>query len=66
VAINLANDIITGKRTVAQARDEYSKLYQAYKRGEKPPYTQSFQFELPKGDTGDRDVATLEPAEVGT
>jgi hypothetical protein len=59
VAINLAVDIITGKRTVQEARTEYGKLYDAYKKGQKPPYTTAFQFEMPKGDTGDRDVAVL-------
>lgn len=59
VAINLAHDVVTGKRTVAEAREEYMRLYQAYKKGEKPPYAQSFQFPLPKGDTGDRDRPTL-------
>ena len=59
VAINLANDIITGKRSVEEAREEYSKLYQAYKNEEKPAYTQQFQFEVAKGKTADPDVATL-------
>jgi hypothetical protein len=59
VAINLANDIITGKRSVAEARDEYTRLYQAYQNGEKPPYAQSFQFALPKQDTKDTDTPTL-------
>lgn len=59
VAINLAHDIVTGKRTVQQARDEYTRLYQAYKRGEHPPYTQRFEFELPRGDTRDPDVKTV-------
>jgi hypothetical protein len=61
VAINLAHDIVTGKRSVADARAEYSRLYQAYKNGEKPPYTQSFQFEVSTEDAGDLDVATLGP-----
>jgi hypothetical protein len=65
VAINLAHDIISGKRTVAQARDEYGRLYSAYKRGEKPPYTQAFQFAL-KGNTADRDVATLDAEAVAS
>jgi hypothetical protein len=56
VAINLAHDIITGKRDVQNARDEYARLYAAYQRGEKPPYTQTFQFELPTEDTRDVDV----------
>jgi hypothetical protein len=59
VAINLANDIVTGKRSVNDAREEYTRLYQAYKRGEKPPYTQSFQFSLPSEDTKDLDVSTV-------
>ena len=61
VAINLAHDIITGRRTIELARAEYSCLYDAYQnKDEKPPYTQAFQFELPTGDTRDPDVATLE------
>lgn len=59
VAINLAHDIVTGKRTVAQARAEYSRLYQAYQNGEKPAYTQSFQFDPPKTGTKDPDTAML-------
>jgi hypothetical protein len=60
VAINLAHDLITGKRSVAQAREEYTRLYQAYQKGEKPPYTQAFQFPLPRGETGDPDVPMLQ------
>ena len=59
VAINLAHDIITGKMTVKEARTEYGHLYEAYKAGRKPPYTEAFNFELPKGDTGDRDFAVI-------
>lgn len=59
VALNLAHDIITRKRTVQDARAEYTRLYDAYKRGEKPPYTQGFQFDLPTENTQDRDIATL-------
>jgi hypothetical protein len=59
VAINLAHDIVTRKRTVAEARAEYVHLYDdAYQRGEKPPYTQAFEFELAKSDTVDRDRST--------
>lgn len=59
VAINLAHDIITGERTVSEARQEYSRLYQAFQNGEKPPYTQSFQFELPSQSTADKDIAIV-------
>jgi hypothetical protein len=59
VAINLAHEIITGKRSVAEAREEYTRLYSAYKRGEKPSYTQGFEFPLEAGDTKDRDRPTI-------
>ena len=59
VAINLAHDIVTGKRSVQEARDEYTRLYTAYKQGEHPPYTTGFQFELPHGETGDPDRPTV-------
>jgi hypothetical protein len=59
VAINLAHDIITGKRTVQEARREYTRLYQAYKNGEHPDYTKKFIFDLPVGNTGDPDVKTI-------
>jgi hypothetical protein len=59
VAINLAHDIVEGRCTVAEARDAYTRLYQAYQAGEKPPYTQGFQFELPATPTADPDTATI-------
>lgn len=59
VAINLAHDIITGNRTVEEARQEYTRLYKAFQDGEKPPYTQEFQFTLPKEDTKDLDTAMV-------
>lgn len=59
VAINLAHDIISGDKTVVEARKEYTRLYEAFQNGEKPAYTQGFQFELPEGETGDKDVVTL-------
>jgi len=62
VALNLAHDVISGRRTLAQARGDYSQLCQADQRGEKPPHTQSFRFALPRGDTVDRDQSTIEPS----
>lgn len=59
VALNLAHDLITRKTTVQEARAEYTRLYDAYKRGEKPPYTQAFQFKLTEANTQDPDVSTL-------
>lgn len=57
VAINLAHDIVERRRTVAEARAEYQRLYDAFQAGEKPEYTQRFQFEVAKQGTGDPDHA---------
>lgn len=59
LAINLAHDIITGKRTPEEARKFYTEAVIAMDKGEKPPYTQAFQFQVPKGGTGDRDKVTI-------
>ncbi len=56
VAVNLAHDIVSGTRTIDEARTEYIRLYRAYQQGEKPPYTQGFQFEPANGDTTDPDA----------
>ena len=56
VAVNLAHDIVTGTRTVIEAREEYVRLYRAFRAGQKPPYTQGFHFVPSDGDTRDPDV----------
>jgi hypothetical protein len=52
LAINLAHEIITGKLTVAEARDFQTKVIKASLKGETHDYLQKFVFELPKGETG--------------
>ena len=59
LAINLAHDIITGKRTPEEARKFYTEAVIAMDKGEKPPYMQALQFEVSKGGTGDRDKVTI-------
>ena len=56
LALNLAHDIITGKKTVEEARDFYAKTAMKFKDGGTDPYTQQLQFSVPEGDTGDKDV----------
>lgn len=56
LALNLAHDIITDKKTVEEARDFYAKTAMKFKEGGTDPYTQGLQFSVPKGDTGDKDV----------
>lgn len=56
LAINLANDIITGKLSVEDARKQYAQTAAQYMKGERPPYTTGLQFTRPVSDkAGDPD-----------
>lgn len=55
LAINLAHDVATSRRSVEEARQFYAETMQAVMRGEQPPYTQGFQFQVPRGGTKDPD-----------
>ncbi len=57
LAINLANDIVLGKKTAADARLALAEAVTQFQNGEKPEYTQQFQFLLLSGGTQDTDVA---------
>lgn len=60
LAINLAHDIVTGERSVEEARQFYAEAIAKKDAGDPPPYTQSFQFELPDGDQRDPDEAIID------
>ena len=56
LALNLAHDIVTGKRTVAEARDQYAKIAMKFKQGGTDPYLQGLQFNVSsEGEARDRD-----------
>lgn len=55
LALNLANDIVTDKRSVDDARAFYAETIQEVMRGEKPEYTAKLHFEVSDGDTADPD-----------
>lgn len=55
LALNLAHDIITGKRSVEEAREEYSKQVMAYTQGQSSPYLEKLQFEVERGRAADPD-----------
>jgi hypothetical protein len=59
LALNLAHDIITGKRSVEDARQFYARTAKAFKAGEKDPYTQRLLFDVGRGGTGDPDKAIV-------
>jgi len=56
IALNLASDLIAGKLTVQQARQNLAELAQAVKSGQQPAYAAGIQFSLPVSSrTGDAD-----------
>ncbi len=53
MALNLANDVITGKKTVQGARDFYANAIKEFMLEKKTsPYMKTFQFSVPEGGTG--------------
>jgi hypothetical protein len=59
LALNLAHDIVTGARTVEQARDYYAKEFADYRRKKPTPYMEKLRFVPPDGGTADPDVRLL-------
>ncbi len=60
LSINLMHEIVTGKRSVDDARAFYSETLSSYCLGESAPHCEGFLFELPTGGSGDPDKA-VEP-----
>jgi hypothetical protein len=56
LAINLAVDVVEGRRSVEEARQTYADVAKRFDEGDKDRLTQEFTFDLPKGDTADPDV----------
>lgn len=59
LAINLANDIVEGKRSVEEARQFYAETAMAFKEGQSDPYVEGFVFEVPEGETADPDEPAM-------
>lgn len=57
LAINLARDIATGKRSVEEARTFYEQAMAEAATGDRPPEMEQLMFAQAEGETGDRDVA---------
>jgi len=55
LTLNLMHEIVTGTRTVDDARAFYSETLSAYCLGESAPHCEGFLFELPQGGSGDPD-----------
>ncbi|HWJ26129.1 MAG TPA: hypothetical protein VNS32_06275 [Flavisolibacter sp.] len=56
LALNLANDVATGNKTVEEARAYYAKAAMAFMKGQKDPYTTGLKFTVAHGGTADPDM----------
>ena len=61
LALNLAHDIVTGARTVDDARREYAEQATAFMLKREAPYTEGLRFEVPRGVTADKDHPKMGP-----
>ena len=55
LALNLANDVITGKKSVEEARRTYAQTAKEFQAGQKPPLTQRLMFQQ-QARAGDKDM----------
>lgn len=63
LALNLANDLCIGRLSVDDARAKYTEIAAVFNKGDKHPYVQAFQFELPSAEeTSDADEITVPEA----
>lgn len=62
LAINLARDIATGKRSVEDARSFYEQAMASASTGQKPPEMEQLMFAEAASETGDRDRADKQAA----
>jgi hypothetical protein len=59
LALNLAHDIVTGAKSVGEARDYYAKEFADYRRKQPTPYMEALRFTPPDGGTADPDQRVL-------
>jgi hypothetical protein len=59
LALNLMNDIVTGKLSVEEARDKYCEVFSAFMMNRPAPYAEKLQFEISKEEKYDTDVVMI-------
>lgn len=63
LALNLAHEIVTGERSVEEAREAYGEQIVAFAKGESAPLMEELNFR-PQRTAGDPDKTTLDKATV--
>ncbi|MDP8955499.1 MAG: hypothetical protein M3N24_00855 [Actinomycetota bacterium] len=64
LGMNLVHELVTGKRTVDEAREATAQNTIAYATGRSAPYAERLLFDLPKGGTQDLDETMISGAVV--
>ena len=64
LGLNMVHEIVTGKRSVEEAREMTAQNTAAYTLGRNAPYAERLLFEVPQGDTEDLDKTTIGGAAV--
>jgi hypothetical protein len=64
LALNLAHDIVTGNKSVEEARQAYGEAIMQMMQGNPPEITQRLTFELASADAGDTDESTIDPGQT--
>ncbi|MFN2567585.1 MAG: hypothetical protein ABR499_21535 [Gemmatimonadaceae bacterium] len=61
LALNLMHDVVTGARSVDDARREYAEQAMAFMLKKPAPYTEGLRFEVARGGTADLDRPKMGP-----
>lgn len=59
LALNLMHDIVTGSKSVEEARAYYAREFADYRRKRPTPYMQGLRFQPQEGDAADPDSRVL-------
>ncbi len=64
LAINLANDIVQGNKSVEEARQAYGEAMMQMMQGNPPENTQGLTFQVADANVGDSDEAIIDPGQT--
>lgn len=64
LALNLANDIIKGERSVEEARDMYAETIMKMMQGEEHQYLKELAFDVPQSDITNPDKTIMDMSKV--
>lgn len=64
LALNLMHDIVTGTKSVEEARNYYAKEFADFRRGKPTPYMEGLRFTPGNGNAADPDARVLSDREL--